>query len=78
MSYATRLAQELRNRFDDHDRVGHEESLKRMTAALEYAGLPDGWTPARRNMAPGATFQRFPIAGCTRKLAPCQAKPPRE
>jgi hypothetical protein len=37
-TYIERLATELRNRFDDHDRVGFEAALARMVANLTYAG----------------------------------------
>ncbi len=51
MSYATRLATDLRNAYEDHDRDRFEAALARMVRTMVYTGPTALYVPTEGDMA---------------------------
>jgi hypothetical protein len=60
-SYVERLATELRNAYEAHDRDAFDRALKRMADAMVYAGP----VPSTRRAIPVPTCTRFGGCVCT-------------
>lgn len=74
-SYAERLATELRNAYEAHDRDAHDRALRRMVDSMTYAGPA---VPTRERAIHVPTCRRFNGCVCSspEQVAQCMHRRP--